>query len=447
MNPLARELTNRDLFRDHLVLVVGAGVSGAAAARLLHTLGARVRVADSGQSVQVDRLAGLEGKIDLQLGPHHRGQFSDADLVVLSPGVPRKSLEQYLNDMPERHVVAETELASWFIEEPIIAITGTNGKTTTTLLTAAMIEAAGKRVFVGGNIGTPLSEYVLSGARADALVVEVSSFQLQTCRRFKPEVAVLLNVAANHLDWHEDMDEYVAAKLNVFARQDKDDLAVLPEAQRSFLEQHLEKYEECKARKVWFTTPATFRFPCPGLLGAHNRSNMEAAWLAASELGADEESAARAAAAFVPPPHRLQPVAEVDKVLYVDDSKATTLDATAAAAASLDRPVRLLMGGVFKGGNVADLAEKLRHKVVQVGLFGAGREVFEPPLTAVFDTFWEPDLDKAVRRLARDAKPGDAILLSPATASFDAYKSYAARGDHFQAIVHELKEKLGEAQS
>ena len=434
MNPSAKELTNRDLFRDNLVLVVGAGVSGAAAARLLHSLGARVRVADSGQSVQVDRLAGLEGKVDLQLGPHHRGQFSDVDLVVLSPGVPRKSLAQYLEGLPERHVVAETELASWFVDDPLIAVTGTNGKTTTTLMIAAMLQAAGKRVFTGGNIGTPLSEYVLSGARADALVVEVSSFQLQTCRRFKPDVAVLLNVAANHLDWHEDMDEYVDAKLNIFARQDETDLAVLPEDQRAFLEPRLTGL----ARRAWFTTPAKARFEAPALLGAHNRANIEAAWLAAAELGADQESAARAVAAFTPPPHRLQPVAEVDGVLYVDDSKATTLDAVAAAVQSFDRPVRLLLGGVFKGGDVAELAGKVRDKVVQVGLFGAGREVFEPPLAKVFDTFWEPDLDKAVERLARDARPGDVVLLSPATASFDAYTSYAARGDHFQSIVREL---------
>lgn len=430
MTTSVRNATDR--VRDKQVVVVGAGKSGLAAARLLLENGARVALADAKPEISAEVLGDLAGRLDLRLGAHTPEQFRDADLVVLSPGVPAKKIATALAPVAPENVVAELEFASWFLEAPILAVTGTNGKTTTTTLVSRILEDAGKTVFTGGNIGTPLCEFILQGGRADVVVLEVSSFQLQNCRTFKPSVAVLLNFAPNHLDYHLDMEEYLSAKLNLFARMDGNGTAILPEEMRD----ELSKRDFTRARMVWFAP--TDRFPAPHLHGAHNRANVEAAWQAAKLFGVGEESARATVAAFLPLAHRLQTVTEKNGVLFVDDSKSTTLDSTAAAVKSFERPVRLLLGGVFKGGDVASLLPALDGRVVEIGLFGAAREIFEPVLGGRFPLFWEPDLDKAVRRLAANSRSGDVILLSPATASFDAYTSYGARGDHFQRIVREL---------
>lgn len=428
-------------FRNRRITVAGGGVSGRAAARLAAVKGAAVRVVDTNPGLDPTPFAALGPAVTLERGPHSAAQFAEADLIILSPGVDARKLEPFLNDRSRERLVAESELASWFIEAPIVAITGTNGKTTTTKLIADMLQAAGKHVFVGGNIGTPLSESVCSGTPMDAVALEISSFQLMTCRTLKPRVGALLNLSPNHLDWHRSMDEYVAAKLSLFARQEEGDLAILPAAQRAELEPRL----KTRARVLWYEPQR--RFDAPGLPGAHNIANLEVAWQAVSFLGLSLPDAARAAADFVPPRHRIERVDEINGVLYVDDSKATTLEAVAAAVRSFNRPVRLLMGGVYKGGDVRSLAPTFREHVVQIGLFGAAREVFESALQNDFDVFWEPDLPAAVQRLAAAARPGDAVLLSPGTASFDLYRSYAQRGDHFQQIVREIAGKFGGARA
>jgi UDP-N-acetylmuramoylalanine--D-glutamate ligase len=432
MNPLIREFRKLGLLQDHLGVVVGAGASGVAAARLLAELGARVRVVDSSEKTDPAVMDRVPGEHELLLGPHSAEQFEGADIVVLSPGVPVRRMAQFLASVPARKVVAELELASWFTAAPTLAITGTNGKTTTTTLVSHILEHAGKRVFTGGNIGTPLCDYLLDDETADVIVLEVSSFQLQNVRLFKPRVGVLLNFSANHLDYHEDMDEYLEAKLRLFTQQDAADTAIVP----AMLRAELEGRAMGHGRRIFYEAEA--RFEAPFLPGAHNRANITAAWLAVREFGVTEAQAAEAIRAFRPLAHRQEPVAEKHGVLFVDDSKATNLDAVAAAVQSFERPVRLLLGGVFKGGDVRSMLPALRGRVVQVGLFGAGREAFEPALKDEFPLFWEPSLEPAVRRLAAEAKPGDVVLLSPATASFDAYKGYAARGDHFRTIVEAL---------
>lgn len=431
MNALIKEFKDLNLLRDHLGVVVGAGASGIAAARLLCELGARVRVVDANKNTDPARINGREGMegVELLLGEHGPEQFADADIVVLSPGVPVKKLRPALQDIPERKVVAELELASWFTVAPALAITGTNGKTTTTTLVSHILAHAGKKVFTGGNIGTPLCDYLLDSEPADVLVLEVSSFQLQNVRLFKPRVGVLLNFSANHLDYHEDMDEYLDAKLRLFAQQDEDDTAILPLPMKDELERR------CVSRgaRVYFDPQELFE--APNLPGEHNKANITAAWLAVREFGVSREQAAEAIRSFRPLPHRQEIIREINGVLYVNDSKSTNLDSTMAAVQAMDRPVRLLLGGVFKGGNAHVLVPVCKDKVVQVGLFGASREQFEPALEGEFPLFWEPDLEKAVARMAMDAGPGEVVLLSPATSSFDAYKSYTERGDHFRRIV------------
>ncbi|MBN2140457.1 MAG: UDP-N-acetylmuramoyl-L-alanine--D-glutamate ligase [Desulfovibrionaceae bacterium] len=427
-----RDFKQAQKLKDHLAVVVGAGRSGLSAARLLLALGARVRLADANPDLPPEVRDRFGPEVEIVTGEHLPEHFRDADIVVLSPGVAVRRLGRALNAVPERKVVAELELASWFVEAPIVAVTGTNGKTTTCTLISRILAEAGKKVFTGGNIGTPLCQYLLEDEPAEVLVLEASSFQLQNCRLFKPNIGLLLNFSANHLDYHRDMDEYLQAKLNLFARQSESDTAILPEELRGLLEAR----EFTRARKIYFRP--TERFACPGLVGEHNRANIEAAWQAVKALGVDQDTAARAVAGFKALTHRLQALGEKRGVLFVDDSKATTPEAMAAAVKSFDRPVRLLAGGVFKGGDLAALIPTLRGRVAEIGLFGGAREVFESALSRDFDLFWEPDLSAAARRLFQNAAAGDVILLSPATASFDQYSSYAERGDDFQRLYREL---------
>lgn len=429
-----REMLHSDQLRGHLAVVVGAGASGRAAARLLARLGATVRLLEKKAASATDdlRREAAQAGYELRLGEHGPADFAGANLVVPSPGVRAANLAPCLVDCPEAQIVSELELASWFTDIPIIAVTGTNGKTTTVMLISHLLEAAGRAVFTGGNIGTPLSEYVLAGNPADVAVLEVSSFQLQLVKSFRPRVAVLLNFSPNHLDWHADLDEYLAAKCNIFAAQRPEDTAILPVALRETLADR----RFTRAAVTWFSPRG--RFACPRLHGAHNQENMEAAFLACQAYGVTEELAKAAFADFAPAPHRLQVIGEKNEILFVDDSKATTVTAMEAAIKSCDRPVRLLAGGVFKGGDLAALVPLVREKVASIGLFGASREVFEAAFAGVVPVFHEPTLGAAMTRLYAESRPGDVMLLSPATSSFDLYPNYKARGRDFQAVFAEL---------
>jgi len=432
VNRIVRNFIDQKILTDKIGVVVGVGKSGLAAARLLDVLGAKVRVVDRSEKVTKEALAELADKVELVTGPHKKEHFSDADIIVLSPGVPIAKMADALEGVSARKIVAELEFASWFIEAPVLAITGTNGKTTTTTLISEILEHAGRKIFTGGNIGTPLCEYLLDMEPAEIIVLEVSSFQLQNCRLFKPHVGLFLNFAANHLDYHATMEEYLDAKLMMFNRMTGEDTVLLHDSLResitdqSFTNGHIE----------WFGP--TDRFDAPHLPGEHNRSNVEAAWQAVKRFGITKEQAAEAIKNFKPLVNRIEPVDEVNGVLYVNDSKATTLDAVEAAVKSFDRPVRLLMGGVWKGGDVESFAQVIKGSVIHVGLFGASRDIFEGPLSDVFPVTWDENLDAAVKRQAKEAKEGDVVLLSPATSSFDQYKNYGERGNDFKRAVGEL---------
>ena len=227
-----REFIHGDQLRGHTAVVLGAGTSGLAAARLLVRLGATVRLLERNAEV-AEGLPASEG-FSVIGGEHRPEHFEGAGLVVMSPGIPRSKVASLLPDGAQ--VVSELELASWFISEPVIAVTGTNGKTTTTTLIGRILEENGRKVFVGGNIGTPLSQYLLDGQPAEILVLEVSSFQLQNSPSFRPRVGVLLNFSSNHLDYHENMEEYLQAKLSMFARMEAGDLAVAPLSMKDELE-------------------------------------------------------------------------------------------------------------------------------------------------------------------------------------------------------------------
>ena len=351
--------------------------------------------------------------------------------MVPSPGMPVARLAG-LVDTQVSEILAEMELAWRYLDdEPVLAITGTSGKTTTASLAAAMLHEQGYAVFLGGNIGTPLSEYVLGGKKADVLVLEISSFQLQACTTFCPRAGILLNITPNHLDYHKDMAEYTEAKFRLFRCQDEGDLAVLGEDLQALADAH-----RLKARKVF--VKATDRFPTSCLMGAHNRINEEAAWQACRLFGVTEASATRAVERFQPLPHRLERVRELGGVLYVNDSKCTTVSALQVALEAFDRPVRLLCGGKFKGGDLAGLADLLRAKVQEVVLFGASREHFEKAWQGIVPISWHETMDPAVRFASANARSGDVVLLAPATSSYDLYKNYEQRGEDFKQIVGKL---------
>lgn len=419
-------------------IVVGGGRSGCAAAKLLRALGASVRMLEKTPEnlPQEFQIWAVRAGVSIVGGEHLPEHFLGANLVVPSPGAALSSIEPLLPQPGAPEVLAETELAWRQLEgEPVIGITGTSGKTTTTSLCSAMLVAHGLDVFTGGNIGTPLSEYVLArkaGTRrkADAVVLELSSFQLQTCTTLRPRVGMLLNVSENHLDYHKDMREYIEAKMRLFRCQEAGDKAVFGPELKS-----LPEHFNLAARVVYFDTNAC-RFPYTPLFGVHNHANAEAAWQAAREFGVSEEEAATAVREFRPLPHRLERVAEIDGVLYVNDSKCTTLEALKVALQAFDRPILLMAGGKFKGGNPSGLNDIVRTQVRAIGLYGASREIFEDAWKDIVPTSWDQTLRSALARLQGIACPGDVILLAPATASYDQYKNYEMRGKDFcQAVL------------
>ncbi|MBQ4615652.1 MAG: UDP-N-acetylmuramoyl-L-alanine--D-glutamate ligase [Mailhella sp.] len=426
-------------FSHRRIAVIGAGRSGRAALRLLHALGADVRLLEkSPESMPEDFSVWLASSGIAVFGGEHRPEhFEGVDLVIPSPGAAKAHIEPVLpvrEDGSRAEIMAETELAWRMLEgEPVIGITGTSGKTTTTSLCSAMLEAHGLKVFTGGNIGVPLSEYVLArleGAdKADVVVLELSSFQLQTCSTLHPRVGMILNVSENHLDFHKDMAEYTEAKMQLFACQQAGDIAILAPALAPLAE------EFGLRAGVRFIDLGARPFPDTRLIGAHNQNNAEAAFMAASEFGVTREEAARAMREFKPIAHRLELVAEADGVQYVNDSKCTTIEALRVALSAFDRPVILLAGGKFKGGDLEGIRPLLARRVKAVALYGAAREHFEPAWRDTVPVTWDEKLDGALARARALAAPGDAVLLAPATASFDQYKNYLERGEHFRSLV------------
>ena len=426
------------------VAVIGAGRSGRAAVRLLHEMGAEVRLLEKKpEQMPAEFSAWLsENNVPVFGGEHAPEYFEGVELVIPSPAAAKAVIEPLLPvraDGSKAEIMAETELAWRLLEkEPVIGVTGTSGKTTTTSLVAAMLEAHGLRVFTGGNIGVPLSEYVLARRRgepkADVVVLELSSFQLQTCSTLHPRVGILLNISENHLDFHKDMKEYTDAKMRLFARQTEHDVAILSPALSRLPEEY-----GMKARVVYLT-PGARPFPDTRLIGAHNQSNAEAAFLAASLFDVTRDEAARAMREFAPIANRLEHVADINGVQYVNDSKCTTIEALKVALQAFDRPVVLLAGGKFKGGDVEGMRPLLKEHVRAVALYGASREHFEPAWKDVVPVTWDASMDEALARARTLALPGDAVLLAPATSSYDQYKNYIERGNHFRDLVTAMQE-------
>jgi len=445
------------------ILVVGLGKSGRAAARFAARQKARVTVTDLNAAEHLtDFLPGLEDQgIRLVLGAHPVDIFKQAELIVVSPGVPHTITPLAQARRAGVSILGELEFAARFVHDPVVAITGTNGKTTTTALVGAMLEHSGKQVFVGGNIGNPLIDYVDGGGGADLVVLEVSSFQLDTASTFHANVAVLLNISADHLDRYDDFDAYVRAKGRIFKNQAEADTAVI-----NRMDPQIKKLAAACRARVWpfFHSGRNGNLPAKGaeigpdrvvlrtggdplvlnlaaapLTGAHNRENIAAAALAALAAGGTAGGIQRAIGQFHGLAHRLETVATINGVRYVDDSKGTNVDAVSRALESLSQPTVLIMGGRDKGGDYTPLKPQLAKTVKRLVVMGEAAAAIAAQLGAVAPVQHAADMAQAVRLAAAAADPGDVVLLSPACSSFDMYASYAQRGEDFCKQVDALK--------
>ncbi len=438
------------------VLVVGLGRSGLAAARLATAQGARVTVTDTRSAAELaEVVAELPAGVVQELGGHRSGSFVASDVIVLSPGVPALPETTAATDAGVT-VTGELELASRFIEATLIAITGTNGKSTTTSLCGSIMKNTGRPTFVGGNLGIPLAQAAGTpmGAAGGVCVVEVSSFQLETTDTFKPQVAVLLNITPDHLDRYASIDAYAYAKARIFSAQSAADFAVVnvddlrvqaisarlssrvvPLSTRRVLQEG--GWIEGASLCIRLPGAKIERYPTllPGLYGRHNLENALAATLAARLCGALPEEVRRALLAFHALPHRMELVAESGGVAFFDDSKGTNVGAVVAALTGFPRQVVLIAGGRDKGGSYEPLASVMGQVGRAAVVIGEAASRIGSALSGVVPVEAAGDMDDAVARAAALARAGDAVVLSPACSSFDMFRNYEHRAAAFRGAV------------
>lgn len=437
------------------VLVIGLARTGRECARFLARQGAQVTISDLRQvdalKLEIEALAGLP--INFHLGGEETGWLDNMDYVVPSPGVPMNN--SMLREAVLRHipVLSEIELAYRFFRAPLIAITGTNGKSTTTTLIGAMLKADGRKTFLGGNLGAPFIGAVSEDW--DWGVVEISSFQLEWVERFRPHIALHLNVTEDHLDRYPSFADYCHAKERIFAAQTNDDVAILnrddPLVWRLSrqVKAHVVSFGFAEVADgvfvsgdeiVWRAGTDEERFSLLNakIQGVHNVENLMAAIAAAKCAGVSRRAIEKTLEEFPGLEHRLEFVREKDGVRYYNDSKGTNVGAVIKSLASFSAPVILLAGGVDKGGDYGPLADGVKQKVRRLVLFGAAKAVIAAALGQLTETAVVEDINAAVRDAAAHARPGDVVLLSPACSSFDQFNNYAERGRVFKQLVQAL---------
>jgi UDP-N-acetylmuramoylalanine--D-glutamate ligase len=439
------------------VVVIGAARSGVAAAELLLARGARVTLTEVRPTFgDADRLR--NAGVELELGGHREETIASADLVVLSPGVPTDGPLLEAARARGTEVIGELELASRWVQGRIIAITGTKGKSTTTTLVGRMLAAAGMRATVGGNIGVPLSAHVASSTADTLHVVEVSSFQLESTTTFRPWIAVWLNLADDHLDRHPSLDAYVDAKARIFANQTRDDWAVLNADDPIVSAQSVKTKAARRSFSLTGRTPtgfvvdgdwivertatgATPMVPLGAveLPGRHMLNNVLAATATASIAGVAPGAMREALRGFRGLPHVMEPVAEVAGVRFVNDSKATNIEAAQRSIESFPRPVVPIVGGRFKGGDLRQLRAAVSGRAVAVVAIGEAAPLVHSALDDVVTVVDAGSLREAVERAYAAAVPTGVVLLAPACSSFDWFRDYAERGEAFKAEVFRLK--------
>jgi UDP-N-acetylmuramoylalanine--D-glutamate ligase len=445
--------------KDKRVLVVGLGKSGVASALFLKARGARVTVSDTKSPDQFrDEIPLLlDHGIAVETGGHGDRTFRGQDLIVVSPGVPVDAPPLVQARASGEPVIGEIELAAQYLPGLIVAITGSNGKTTTTTLAGDVITAGGFPTAVGGNIGTPAISLVEQAGRDTVVVLEISSFQLETVQTFRPKVAVILNVTPDHLDRHRTFQTYVDAKARIFENQQPSDYAVLNEDDSTCLT----LADRTRAQVFWFSRKKEVKqgaYVNDGrilfrdgvgqreimlvseirLKGAHNVENVLAAVCTGALMGVPPDKIRQAVRDFKAVEHRLEYVATIKGVEYYDDSKATNVDATIKALESFPANIHLILGGKDKGSDYTVLNDLLRQRVKRVYTIGAAAEKIESHIKGAAEIVHAETLDNAIRRANAVAQPGDIVLLAPACASFDQFQSYNHRGRVFKEVVYAL---------
>jgi len=448
--------------KNKRVLVVGLGKSGVAAAFFLADRGAKVTVSDAKSEAQLEKQipALLDRGIALETGTHNERTFRDQDLIVVSPGVP--------SDQPQlQHaralgipVIGEVELAYRFLQGKVIAITGSNGKTTTTTLAGEILNKSGKKTLVGGNIGTPVISLVGQSSPEHLLVLEISSFQLETIQQFKPWIAAILNITPDHLDRHHTFQAYIDAKARIFENQQAGDFGLLnlddptsaalkdkvkgtlywfsrrqPVENGTYLSQ-----DQIVFRNSGHETPV---LPISEiqLKGAHNLENVLAAVCVGMLAGCEPQQVRRAVAEFGGVEHRLEPAGNVRGVAYYNDSKATNVDATIKALEAFPGNIHIILGGKDKDSDYTVLTSLLRERTKSAYLIGAAAEKIASQIQGATRIVHSGTLDRAVRQASEAAAPGDIVLLAPACASFDQFENYEQRGRVFKELVRALEAK------
>jgi UDP-N-acetylmuramoylalanine--D-glutamate ligase len=448
-----------DVTRKQAV-VVGGGRSGRAAAELLLARGARVTLADR---QEIEGAARLEARgVSIDIGPHRPDVFAAADLVVLSPGVRPSEPAVAAARAAGIPVIGELELASRWLLGPVVAITGTKGKSTTTTLTARMFEAAGLPATAGGNLGTALSAQVAASSPETTHVVEVSSFQLETTDTFHPWIAVLLNLSPDHLDQHGSFEEYASAKARVFRNQTPDDWAVVNADDAAAMA----IAASGRARRFAFALDAPVRegigvedgqivrrrdgraeplLPVEAvrLPGRHLLADVLAATAVGALAGVPAAAMREAVESFTGLEHALERVAEVDGVAFVNDSKATNVVSVRRALESFDRDIVAIMGGRYKGGSFGDLRDVVRERAAAIVTIGEASDRIHEALAADVPVHAARSMAEAVRRAWTLAPSGGTVVLAPGCSSFDMFQDYAARGRAFKDEVTRLAAEVG----
>ncbi len=417
-------MLNTDYFKGKKIVIIGFARSGLACANLLYGLGARVSITDNSDS-ELTRLnlSRLKSKdIKVELGVHTRDFIVNRDFAVVSPGIPQYCLPVVWAGQLKVPMVSEIEVAAALCPATIIAVTGTNGKTTVTTLIARLLEAKGKRVFVCGNIGTPFSGEVEKIGREDFVSLEVSSFQLERIHRFKPKIAVILNFSRNHLDRHNNIEEYLGAKKRIFMNQDKFDYLVLNYEDPTVRE----LAQEAQANAVYFRKNEDLN------------PNQSAVLAVASILKIDKDSVLGVFREFKGLEHRLEYVAEINNIKFINDSKATTVDSALWALENIAGKIILIAGGRDKGNDYSAILDLALKKVRAVVLIGEAKNKIRDAFEGLMPIDQTNTLQEAIRVAFHKANPGDYVLLSPMCASFDMFSNYEERGLVFKQAVRDL---------
>ncbi|MEK6589454.1 MAG: UDP-N-acetylmuramoyl-L-alanine--D-glutamate ligase [Nitrospinota bacterium] len=444
--------------RDKHVLVVGLARSGISAANLLSKLGGKVTVTDEkGEGELSENIRRLERGILLKLGGHDEVDIEEVDLAVISPGVVWYS--PFLHKMRERgiRIISEVELAFQHMQLPFIAVTGTNGKTTTTTLTGEMLRRGGKRVFVGGNIGNPLCDGVLNGDKYELILSEISTFQMEGIETFKPHIGVLLNITPDHLDRHRDMEEYRELKKRVFINQDNNDYTVLNlddvvtaglshegKGKKVFFSRLRETENGVFVRggKIIFKMDGREEEVCPldelKLIGVHNIENILASVAVGMLYNVSVKCMRDAISGFRGLNHRMEFVREIQGVKFINDSKGTNVGATVKSLQSFNGPIILIAGGKDKGSDYHPMKGLIEERVKFLILIGDARKKIASLMNGFKNMIEADSLEKAVKEAFSRSKSGDVVLLSPACSSFDMFRDYEDRGEQFRKIVESL---------